>query len=153
MIGDISRLMNTFLVYPKKCKGEPLKIEMYRFEFSKTEFVLYNELDQPTKEGFIAFDKVTAIVREDLTKWKDPREVPSHQARLFFEVYVKDREEPITISAEAVDFTDTTSLTFYVRDWHTNERIPLIGIYIARDDVIAVVPSDGLRSPSSRSVT
>ncbi len=142
--------MNTFLVYPKKWEGEPLKIEMRRFEFSKTEFVLYNELDQPTKEGFIAFDKVTAIVREDLTKFQDPREAPPHQARLFFEVYVKDREEPITISAEAVDFTDTPSLTFYVREWHTNERIALTGVYINSDDVIAVVPLGGLRDPLSR---
>jgi hypothetical protein len=138
--------MNTFVIYPKK--GEPFKTEMHHFEFSKTEFVLYDDYREPSKDGFLAFRNVAAIVRESLLGHTEPP--GAYQARVYFDVYLKEREKPITICADSLDFSDPPSLMFYARQWANAERFLLDGIYIALDDVVAVLPSDGLRASLSR---
>ena len=131
--------MQTFNVYPKK--GEMFSLEFETFQLAENGFILFNNAHQASKEGFISFDNVAAIIPEQQTGLKD---------MICFHVYLKDKSQPIEVFASSFDIEQESSVTFL---WQQTDIVGtiikedvLLGIYIAPSEVVAIMPSDGLLS-------
>ncbi len=131
--------MKTFKVYPKE--GKPFLIKINRFQVSGRgdEINLYNDMDQVSREGFLPFDHVAAIVPTQ----QDEKDM------ICFNVHLKNRE-PFPVFAHAFE-KDATSVIFKFQQKDMFEAViwefRVKGIYIALSEVVAIIPSDGLVSP------
>jgi hypothetical protein len=111
-----------FTVYPKK--GDKFTIETSRFELKDDKFILYDDAYEESKEGFLSFDKVAAIIPEQ------------HQTKdtLCFHVYLKDRPY-FEVFASAFDAEQEPSVTFLYQEKDMMDKIvrerPIKYIYIA----------------------
>lgn len=130
-------MLKNFRVYPKN--GEMLLLEWRNFEFNENSFTLYDSGNFPSKEGFLSFDNVAAILPEEQSR-------PRPEA-ITFRVYLKNRKEPLEIAAHALDAEQPPSVKFY---WQLQsgggeiENTEIPEIYVALSEVVAIIPSDGL---------
>jgi hypothetical protein len=130
--------MQTFNIYPKD--GEMFQAQIYKLELNKKRdgFILYADDAKPSKECYLPFEKIAAVVPESL------REEPGD---ICFLVYLKDQTTPLKIYASAFDALEPT-LVFkrHQKDIRGNphDEYELDEIYIALSEVVAVLPADGL---------
>src|ERR1700675_4867305 len=96
--------MKKFEVYPKE--GDIFALELKRFSFDAQRFVLYDSIDQPSDDGFLSFENVAAICVSDQPRpdWEDIRT---------FEVYLKNRKEPLKTFAHYFKTDTSSSVEFY----------------------------------------
>jgi hypothetical protein len=128
--------MGKFKVYPKK--GDTFDLEFYRFEYDENSFRLYDDSNSESSEGFLSFEHVAAIIPETQSK-------ADHV--LTFLVYLKGRTEPLKINANTFDQTQQPGVKFYVRGAsYRPSDIEVQYLYVATSEVVAIVPSDGLKS-------
>ncbi len=115
-----------------------------RIETKEDRFLLYNESDQESTDGFLSFEDIAAIIPEKY--WaQDPKlNAPS------FEVYLRGRSDPLKIIAHAFKREGESSrerFVFFVQklfNHHVEAEFPLDEIYVAVSEVIARIPSCGL---------
>jgi len=130
--------MQTFNIYPKD--GAMFQTQIYKLELNKKGdgFILYADDAKPSKESYLSFEKIAAIVPATLRE--EPRDI-------CFLVYLKDQSEPLKIYANAFEALEPT-LVFkrHQKDIRGNphDEYVLEEIYIALSEVIAVLPADGL---------
>lgn len=125
-------------VYPKK--GDMFALECYRFEYDESGFRLYDDGNSLSKEGFLSFEHVAAILPETQSQVKNA---------IQFQVYLKGRKEPLEVMANAFDLERQPSVRFYAKDIFYGSKpndVEIQGLYIAISEVVAIVPSDGLKS-------
>jgi hypothetical protein len=118
--------MQEFNVYPKE--GEKFSVEFQRFEMKENGFVLYDDRNEPSKEGYLSFENVAAII---------PDNQPEEQMVCFL-VYLKGQPKPAEVFA--CHFETEPGISF---KWQPDAE-DIAGIYIARSEVVAIMPSDGL---------
>jgi hypothetical protein len=119
--------MRKFKVYPKDGENSFL-VEMERFEMKGNSFVLYDERDESSKEGYLSYENVAAII-------------PDHQLKekmVCFHVYLKGQSKPAEVYALYLETEPDISFK-----WGLDSQA-IIGIYVARSEVVAIMPSDGL---------
>ena len=128
--------MQNFIIYPKE--GKEFSVTIDKFEQKDEQFILYNDVHQPSSEGFLAFDKVAAIVPERQYEEK----------MLRFLVHLRDRTEPIKVFASA--FTLGPPITFKIQQRDMRGDIyresVIENVYVAPSEVVAIIPEDGLLS-------
>jgi hypothetical protein len=129
--------MQTFNVYPKK--GEPFQIRCERFEVEDNSFILYNDAGKPSPDqSLLSFENIAAIIPEQTQA----------ERMIRFLVYLKRQKEPAEVFAQG--FAAEPEITFLLYKTDTIGEIllnhPIQGIYIAKEEVIAIVPADGLIS-------
>jgi len=117
--------INEFVVYPKD--GEPVVIEIRRFEILNGAFVLYDTHDQVTTDRYLMFSNVAAIV-------------PSKQRRTDsrFTVRLKNGRS-FEVCADSFIVDDSVTVKFFARRY-TSEQEEVVGIYIAPKEVLAIIP-------------
>lgn len=130
--------MKTYTIYPAKNRP-PLELVCSKIAVVDNVFIIYNEANQPAKDGFFAFDQVAAIIPDRTRNLQNPRT---------FLVYLKERIDPVPIAAHSFKL-DTSRLIFLghtydvardvINEWELEE------IYFAKSEVIAVLPDGGLR--------
>ncbi|MDQ3652689.1 MAG: hypothetical protein M3458_20910 [Acidobacteriota bacterium] len=132
-------MLKTFIVYPKE--GMRLLLEFETFQIIEGGFILYNDAVQPSKEGFLSFDNVAAIV---------PEQQANMPGMIGFHIYLKNKPQPLEIFAHSFDTEQKPSVIFY---WQRENSVgtiikeeALLGIYVALSEVVAIMPSDGLLS-------
>ncbi len=128
--------MNTFNVYPKR--GEMFSLECSHFEFDENSFTLYDEGRSISKEGFLSFDNVAAIL---------PADTPNpERAELIFKVYLKNRPQPLEVTAYSFKTDQPPSVQFFRRVYYgDNPEVLIDYVYVALSEVVAIIPSDGLK--------
>jgi hypothetical protein len=128
--------LQKFDIYPKE--GEMFSIKCEAIERTEDNYVLYNDINEPSKEAFLSFNDVAAII-------PGIRVVAD---TICFRLYLRNRPGFIDISAHA--FVTEPKITFYLHDTdgHRNvtNRWAIEGIYVDPSELIAIVPSDGLVS-------
>ncbi|HZT58168.1 MAG TPA: hypothetical protein VFA21_06015 [Pyrinomonadaceae bacterium] len=123
-----------FNIYPKK--GDMFTLEFRRFTFNENSFTLYDEGDSVNKDGFLSFDNIAAIM---------PQEQGGQSSNaLTFKVYLKNRTEPLEVIAYGVNTEEPPSAKFYGR-FYGHGDVPLNHVFIALSEVVAIIPSDGLK--------
>lgn len=134
--------MQTFTIYPKG-KGKAFPLTCERFELKADRFILYNSVDKESQIGYLALYKVAAIVPD---RQDEARGYPNSPFRFF--VYLKDRDEPIHIFANAFKTENQLHVIFLNQDkdmgGNVEQEWPLTNIYVATSELIAILPSDGL---------
>jgi hypothetical protein len=130
-------MLRKFTVYPKE--GKEFTIECDHFEVRDGQFILFNDARQESNEGFLSVAQIAAIMPE--------RQDEKYAIR--FEVYLRDKP-PIPVFAHAFDLTQGPGVKFSRQEKDMRGAVinewPLDGIYIALSELVAIVPSDGLRS-------
>jgi hypothetical protein len=129
--------MQDFTVYPKK--GKPFTIRMDMYKRDGNQFVIYDETHQVSKDGFLAFDHIAAIVPTN--PYRRPS-TPVTRDAFDFRVYLRSGEQ-FDINADSCDTTDSSTVKFFVIT-RRGESKEIEGIYIAPLEVIAIMPPDGL---------
>ena len=130
--------MQTFDIYPKD--GQKFQAQIYKLTLNKKgdDFILYADDAKPSKEAYLPFEKIAAIV---------PASLKEEPGDICFMVYLKDQSEPLKIYANAFEALERT-LVFkrHQKDIRGNphDEYELEEIYIALSEVIAVLPADGL---------
>lgn len=130
--------MGKFNIYPKK--GEMFTLECYKFEYDENSFRLYDDGNSQSKEGFLSFEHVAAILPEKQSQPRNP---------IHFQVYLKGRKEPLEVIADAFDLEHPPSVRFYAKDVFINSTptdLEIQHLYISTSEVVAIIPSDGLKS-------
>jgi len=133
--------MSKFNVYPKK--GDMFAIECYRFEYDENGFRLYDDGNSLSNEGFLSFEHVAAILPEKQSQAKN---------LIHFQVYLKGRKEPLEVMANAFNLEQRPSVRFYAKGVFLNSAptdVEIQYLYIAISEVVAVIPSDGLKNHRS----
>jgi hypothetical protein len=136
-----------FKIYPKKAADtEPLELEFDGFEIQGS--LLRPRIHgEASVWGFINLKHVAAVIPE-------LSEIPQHPNT--FDVYVRGRQEPLTIHAQAIKFSED-ELSFCSLNINLGiggsmaKRIPLRNVYVNMSEVVAVVPkegSTGFKSPN-----
>lgn len=129
-----------FHIYPKE--GERFEADLRKFEINASGdgFTLHDDANQITKEGYLSFYNVAAIIPVTLQKQDD---------MITFLVHLRDKDNPLEIFAHAFDVVGPV-LTFL---WQRTDMMgtilqeaPIDGIYIALSEVISILPADGLLS-------
>ena len=133
--------MHVFLVYPKE--GKEFSVLCERFELNGNKFVFYNSGEQPSNEAFVSFDDVAAIVLEK------PYFAEHFQP---FLVYLRNRDQPLSIYANSFDIETKPSITFFYRQFDNDESHEIKDTYVATSEVVAIFPSEGLQRVRKRSI-
>lgn len=133
--------MQTFLVYPKK--GKPFPVTCEKFEQNGQEFVLFDSAERPSKEAFLSFDDVAAIVPEK-PRWADCGFLPLH-------VVLRKHDEPIPVHANYFEIAAPV-VKFYCRQYDSDPWFEMPEIYVASSEVVALFPSEGLERKRKRSI-
>ncbi len=130
--------MQKFIIYPKK--DEPFTVEFKRFELKENGFILYDDADKESKDGFLSVANVAAIIPEQQRE-KD---------MICFHVYLRNRPEPIEVFAHALDEVQEPSVSFKYQQKDIMDKVynewSVDNIYISPSEVVAICPSDGLRN-------
>jgi hypothetical protein len=128
--------MNTiFNVYTKE--GEVFLFSFYRFEIKEGAFVLYNDSDQPSKDGFLSLEHVAAVIPQRQHEPKD-------QA-VSFRVYFRKHAQPAPVTADHFE-RDGDVFKFYWRtSYGQGPALEIENTYVAASEVVAITDPDGLR--------
>lgn len=129
--------MQDFIVYPKKSKPFTITIDTYKDEGGR--FLLYDQLHQVSKDGFLAFDHVAAVIPAS------PHQRPPNsfmRDAINFRVYLRNGEQ-FEVNADSCDATGQDTIKFFLTN-REGEDIDIDGIYIAPLEVVAIMPADGL---------
>ena len=114
-------------------------LEFRRFELKGDKFILYDSSDKESKEGFLSFTNVAAII---------PEQQRTEDALCFY-VYLKGKPH-IEVFASTFEAEQEPSVTFRHQQKDMMRNImnewPIENIYIALSEVVAIIPSDGLLS-------
>ena len=133
--------MKAFNVYPKGGRQEfSISISIEKFEVKDNKIILFNDHLVESNEGFLAFDKVAAIV---------PEQQPKREDLICFLVYLVKRTSPIRIFANAFETEPVIRFKYQERDMigrHILSECPIENIYIASSELVAIIPEDGLVS-------
>jgi hypothetical protein len=131
----------SFTVYPKE--GEPFCLEFAKFEFNRTNFVFYGSRTsgaRPFDHAYMAVAHVAAIVpsRPVSGRYSDERR---------YRVYLKGRTRTIDVVAHEFDLTGETVSFYWLRVGNDGlERDLVENLYLAKPEVLAIFPVDGLGS-------
>jgi len=131
-------MISKYNIYSKK--GDMFALECYRFEYDESGFTLYDDGNSQSKEGFLSFEHVAAILPEKQSQVKNA---------VHFEIYLKGRKDPLEVMAHAFNLEQPPSVRFYVRDVFVGSDpndVEIQGIYIAISEIVAIIPADGLKS-------
>jgi hypothetical protein len=133
-----------FRVYPKR-EGKPFEIEIHRFEYQADGLVLYDTTNRASNEGYLNLDNIAAVVPEPSLN------APTNRSYVTFNIHLKGYEdEPIAIAANELNYDDEFRLLFSWLLWDDEKDhlkpFPLKNLYIAKSEVIAVIPDDGLQA-------
>jgi hypothetical protein len=138
--------MREFTIYPKK--GESFDVTCERFETKSDCFILYNSFDRESAEAFLSFNDVAAIVPRDHSAKSASINYPD--GPICFLVYLRDKPTPVKIFAHAFKLEDQVRVGFFGqrKDITGNliDEWPIADVYIAKSEVVAIVPEDGLVS-------
>ena len=129
--------MQDFIIYPKKGKPFTITIDAYKYEDGR--FLLYDQLHQVSKDGYLAFDHIAAIVPAN------PHRRPANsfmRNALDFRVYLRSGEQ-FEVNADSCDATGLDTIKFFVTN-RKGEDVEIDGIYVAPLEVMAIMPVDGL---------
>lgn len=133
--------MQKWLVYPKE-GAELIEIECERFEIRDGRFIIFNSVLVESPDGFLSYSDVAAMIPQKQMQ----ADKPYPHTPICFQVYLRERLEPIEIIAHAFKFEDS-QLVFKGRDRDMmgglKNEWPLNNIYIAPSEVIAIVPKGG----------
>jgi hypothetical protein len=90
---------------------------------------------------------VAAVVPENqsLANTPDPPIKP-------FVVYLRNRNEPISIYANAFEIKNSTTVKFFYRDFSKDPPVETKESYIASSEVVAIFPLEGLERIRKRSI-
>jgi len=135
--------LENFTIYPKEGKEFTLRCE--RFEVVENSFIFHHSGDQPSDEVFVSFHDVAAIVpeRQPFANIEDLKP---------FEMYLRNRDAPILVYANAFDMKGTPTVKFFYRDFSNDPLVEIKGIYyVASSEVVAIFPSEGLERVRKRS--
>jgi hypothetical protein len=129
----------SFIVYPKE--GEPFCLEFAKFEFNGTNFVFYESRTpgaRPSEHAYMSVAHVAAIVpsRTVSGRYGDERR---------YRVYLKGRTQTIEVVAHEFDLTGEMIVFYWLSVGSNNlERDVVENIYLAKSEVLAIFPVDGL---------
>jgi hypothetical protein len=121
-------------IYPKK--GEPFTLEIPRFTFSENGFSLYDSAREISKDGFLSFENIAAIVPQGQSEIR--------RDDILFHVYLRNREKPLEIAATAVNTDEPPSVKFYTQYYGSGGNALIEHVYVALSEVVAIIPSNGL---------
>jgi hypothetical protein len=136
--------MQTFKVHPKG-KSAPFELMCQRFEQKDERFVLYTSTEKESRNGFLKFSEVAAIVPQE----QPIKNRPFPHVSIEFRVYLKDRQDsPIRIWASSFKMDKDSGITFSVHSRDIQGQIVdewvMPEVYLAPSEVIAILPSSGL---------
>jgi hypothetical protein len=132
--------MNTFDIVLKE--GTRFQLQFDKFECTAKEFLLYDEAHEPSKEAFLLFNAVAAIV---------PADQPRSDKIEPFRVHLTN-DEHVDIYAPVFDMSQPPSLKFHVRRTLSGELFEVKNVYVAISEVIAIAPAEGLRYERKRAL-
>jgi hypothetical protein len=133
--------LENFIVYPKQ--GQEFLLRAHKFELGDKAFILYHSGEYPSDEVFLSFDDVAAIV---------PESPPFASEFEPFLVYLRKRDKPVSVYANAFDLKDPSRVKFYFRQFTEDEFVEVPNVYVASSEVVALFPSEGLERVRKRSI-
>ena len=129
----------TFMIYPKE--GEPFCVEFAKFEFDGTNFAFYASRTSGTpssEHAYISVANVSAIV---------PSQTKSggYDDQTRYRIHLKGSTHTIEVVAHGFDMTGETVSFYWLRMGNNGvERDVVKNIYLAKSEVLAIFPVDGL---------
>jgi hypothetical protein len=124
-----------FTIYTKE--GEVFTLEFYRFEYTGEGFTLFNDSDQPSKDGFLSADTVAAVIPQTQTEPRD--------GAVVFNVYLNKHKEAVRVVADSFE-RDGAVFKFYWRRYPGGDaRVEVENVYVAASEVVAISDEKGLR--------
>jgi hypothetical protein len=135
--------MRTFDIYPKR--GKKFSMDFEKFEYSLDRFILYDSGHQPSREGFLLFDAVAAIIPQNQACEDDVEA---------FRVFLRNREDQdyVKVHANVFDLAHPPGVMFYTRIEDESQLSQVRNIYVAVSEVVAIIPDKGLHSDRKRSL-
>jgi hypothetical protein len=129
----------SFTIYPKE--GEPFCLEFAKFEFDGTNFAFYGSRTsgaRPSEHAFMSVAHVAAIVSSRIVsgRYGDERR---------YRVYLKGRPQTIEVVAHEFDLTGEAVIFYWLSVGSNNLEREVVGnFYLAKSEVLAIFPVDGL---------
>src|SRR5688500_17967732 len=102
--------MQDFIVYQRK--GKPFTISIEKYEYEGGRFLLYDQLQQVSRDGFLAFDHIAAILPANPYKRASN---PFMRDAIDFRVYLRNGEQ-FEVNADSCDATGQATIKFFVKD-------------------------------------
>lgn len=119
----------SFIVYPKE--GEPFPLKIPRLVINENKLNVYNDRNAESNYGFLSMDNIAAILPDNLGE---------AESAIIFNLYLKDKKEPLKVSAHTFKANEPPSVRFYWRYGDREEEIR--DLYVALSEVVAIVPAD-----------
>jgi len=129
-----------FKVYEKDTDKGPLEFEFDGYKIEGSLLKPHNRGQQVSGWGFVNLETVAAVVREfteQELRWTE------------FTVWLRGREKPLSVYAQALKVTET-ELSFCRLDFNIGAppeervtKVPMVNIYVAISEVVAVSPAVG----------
>lgn len=129
----------SFIIYPKE--GEPFCLEFARFEFNGTNFVFYRSRApgaQSSEHAYLSVSHVAAIIPSRIMtgRYGDERR---------YRIHLKGRAQTIEVVAHEFDLTGETVVFYWLPVGHDRLERDIVGnFYLAKSEVLAIFPFDGL---------
>jgi hypothetical protein len=125
-------MLKSFRVYFKN--GEILTFKFLRFEYDEEQFIIYDSKDSAASDAFLSFKPVAAIIP-----------VEQQENEYWYTVYLKSGNS-FEVSADRFIMGDKINVSFF---WENTPQpdVEVDNIYVARSEVVAIIPSEGLERP------